>query len=168
MEYCGGGSLLEIVEIYDQFRLTERQVAFIAREVPHPHTHSLSSVGHPRRTPSLTPNLPSLPVRESAALCPLDGASAQRHQEQQHFVVGQGPCQNQYDSDSSLLLLLSLGTLACVADPRSRPHSRFRVCGAADRRETAKEHNFGHGLLDGASCPPFPFIAAVTLLARSG
>lgn len=32
MEYCGGGSLLEIVEIYDQFRLTERQVAFIARE----------------------------------------------------------------------------------------------------------------------------------------
>ncbi len=46
MEYCGGGSLLEIVEIYDQFRLTERQVAFIAREVPHPHTHSLSSDTH--------------------------------------------------------------------------------------------------------------------------
>jgi serine/threonine protein kinase len=44
MEYCGGGSLLEIVEIYDQFRLTERQVAFIAREVLHPYTHSLSSV----------------------------------------------------------------------------------------------------------------------------
>jgi len=33
MEYCGGGSLLEIVEIYDQFRLNERQVAYITREV---------------------------------------------------------------------------------------------------------------------------------------
>jgi len=32
MEYCGGGSLLEIVEIYDQFRLNERQVAYITRE----------------------------------------------------------------------------------------------------------------------------------------
>lgn len=49
MEYCGGGSLLEIVEIYEQFRLNERQVAYIAKEAR--GASSCALLAHMRLTP---------------------------------------------------------------------------------------------------------------------